>query len=873
MKKILIILLLLILNSIHLDAKTNEKIRVMLKWTYQYQFAGLIMAKEKGFYNDVGLDVDLIQKTFSQDHISKVINGKAEYGIADLSLLYYRIKGYPVKIISTIFQHNPNILISKKYSGIFGPNELKNQTIAYQKDFGDIAIRALLNYGNINNNYTIYENIDYIKKFIDDEIDVISAYITDRPYMFAKQGIDVNIIRPRSYGIDLYGDNIFTTENEINNHPQRVSNFKNATLKGWKYALDNKEETINMIIEKYNPTLSYEQLMYEAVETHKLISPEYIELGYTSINRFNNLKKYYKDEGFNNNQLDTAINSLLYKSDNLTDEYNKYKNIILVFLSLVISYLFFLLFSNIMLKHKVKIRTKELVSEKNKYKMHFQHSPNALFVLNEDGYVIEYSDSFKQLLDYSDDEVLKLHISDFESVRSKEQIQDSIIFLLNQPEALSFESKYKRKDGLIFDVSTYLVKVVMDDKNYIYGSFSNITNKKKAELELINSKKQAESIASDREDLLSFFNKSDFILFKWSNNNSWDVEYVSMNVKEILGFSADEFYQDNKLFSSLINTNDIQTVASEVKNAVDNNIDYFKHVPYRMNTKNSKQIWISDYTVTQKNKYGKITHFLGVLKDITKEKEQDSQIKMQEAKLLQSSRLAQLGEMISMIAHQWRQPLGSIAAISTNIKLKTEFNEFDLETYDEAKKYQNFVMNEINSIDLQVHNLTVIIDEFREFYKPNRTKEESSLIAIVEKSFKIIKGVLIANNIKLNINNKSISKCKLHTNEIMHVVLNLLQNAKDIFEEKNINVPKIDIDIYDKGKQSYIVVSDNGGGIADDIINKIFDPYFSTKDEKNGTGLGLYMSKLIVEEHHNGNISAKNHKDGVSFTIKLNNTL
>jgi len=223
--------------------------------------------------------------------------------------------------------------------------------------------------------------------------------------------------------------------------------------------------------------------------------------------------------------------------------------------------------------------------------------------------------------------------------------------------------------------------------------------------------------------------------------------------------------------------------------------------------------------------------------------------------MLVQSRQAQMGEMISMIAHQWRQPISTISMGANNI-----LADIELETLDE-----NTLKDGANNILNRTNELSKTIDDFRNFYKPNKESVIVKLEDVIEKSLNIIKPSLINSNINIIEEYNSDEQIELYYNEIMHVILNILSNALDSLKEKEIENKKIII----KTENRAISIYDNGGGIPEGIIDKIFDSYFSTKDESNGTGLGLYMSKAIIEEHHNGKLSAKNIDDGVRFTIEL----
>ncbi len=217
--------------------------------------------------------------------------------------------------------------------------------------------------------------------------------------------------------------------------------------------------------------------------------------------------------------------------------------------------------------------------------------------------------------------------------------------------------------------------------------------------------------------------------------------------------------------------------------------------------------------------------------------------------------VAQMGEMISMIAHQWRQPISAISMDANNMTLDIALDNLDNDT---AEKYAN-------SINEQTQHLSKTIDDFRNFYKPNKKVVVVKLEEVISKSLNIIKASLINDNIKIIEEYNSKEDIELYDNELIQVILNILKNAKDNFKEKQTKNPYIKI-ITENRK---ISIYDNGGGIPEDIVKKIFDPYFSTKNEKNGTGLGLYMSKMIVEEHHKGKLSVQNTDGGVCFMVEL----
>lgn len=398
------------------------------------------------------------------------------------------------------------------------------------------------------------------------------------------------------------------------------------------------------------------------------------------------------------------------------------------------------------------------------------------------------------------------------------------------------------------------------------GTVLDITKQKKLEHKILQINRELEEKVAQRtaeqQVLLSLFDKGDSVLFKWNNDADWTVAHVSDSIHKVLGYDKEDFLSNTISYASCIHEEDIATVYEEVKEAMTEEKEYFEHKPYRIYTKDGDIKWIYDNTVIVRDEDNNIINFVGYISDITELKEKDRQ-------LLQQSRMAQMGEMISMIAHQWRQPLGSISSTSIDMNLKLQFEEFDLAQKEERDKCRSYFGDNLGKIDNYVQNLTSTIDDFRNFYKPDKESISALIHAPVSRALNIMGDTFKADGIKIIKNYRCKNEIAMHENELMQVILNILKNAQDNFKDKKIQDARIMIDTYDIPDGARLEICDNGGGIPEDILQKIFDPYFSTKDEKNGTGLGLYMSKTIVETHHNGKFYAENRDSGVCFFLDM----
>jgi len=226
--------------------------------------------------------------------------------------------------------------------------------------------------------------------------------------------------------------------------------------------------------------------------------------------------------------------------------------------------------------------------------------------------------------------------------------------------------------------------------------------------------------------------------------------------------------------------------------------------------------------------------------------------------MFQQSRQAQMGEMIAMIAHQWRQPLNVIGTASSVINHRIKRDKLDIKTSTELT----------SKISQNIEYLSATINDFRNFFKPEKEMQVTSFDVILNKSLNLVESSFHANKITISKSEQVVEQFLSYENELVQVVLNLLKNAEDALREGKIKDPKITLVI--EGKR--ISIEDNGGGIPPDILEKIFQPYFSTKLEKEGTGLGLYMSQIIVQEHCKGRLKVKNSNEGAVFTIDLNDS-
>ncbi len=253
-----------------------------------------------------------------------------------------------------------------------------------------------------------------------------------------------------------------------------------------------------------------------------------------------------------------------------------------------------------------------------------------------------------------------------------------------------------------------------------------------------------------------------------------------------------------------------------------------------------------------------------LLEDMNKNLEKKVEVAIVEAKkkdraMLHQSRLARMGTMLSMIAHQWRQPLSEVAGILMELETASKFKKADDSMIKESVKESNKL----------IQFMSYTIDDFRNFFKPDKKKVHFYMEDSCMEAISLITASVKNSNINLQYNIKVNYEIYGYKREFAQVLLNLMSNAKDILNQREINNPKIDLEVDYVDGYAIVTVTDNAKGVPEDLLEQIFEPYFTTKSSTQGTGLGLYMSKMIIEKNMGGELSVENTESGACFKVKI----
>lgn len=275
-----------------------QVVDLQLRWKHQFQFAGYYAAIEQGYYRDAGLEVRLHEGGPGRVPVDEVLAGRAQYAAGNSEVLYGRLKGHPLVALAAIFQHSASVLLVRGDSGIRTPHDLVGKKVMlmngrHDSDFHAMFLREGIRTEGIDILPTSYE----VDDLISGRVDAFNSYLTNEPYALAKQGIGYVVINPSHYGIDYYGDILFTTENELKLHPARVEAMRTATLRGWQYAMAHPDEIIDLLIKRYGVGKERAHLEFESAAMRSLILPDLVEIGHMNPGRWQAMADAFKLTG------------------------------------------------------------------------------------------------------------------------------------------------------------------------------------------------------------------------------------------------------------------------------------------------------------------------------------------------------------------------------------------------------------------------------------------------------------------------------------------------------------------------------------------------------------------------------------------------
>ena len=751
----------------------------------------------------------------------------------------------------------------------------------------------------------IFEILGFIKSNIKEKnnfnIDLIRPYIEE---MEKSKGIKFLIFDNIKYKL-FYGNELLDNLIELTNSENKTDKFKYHMLRNIEYIGDNnlmytidnqkrnvqlsyikKIDSLNLYIGAYSKIDDMKILTRKAIEDSietksKTLNDSYFYF-YDTVEKkvlnFNMSGKYEDEKSIPNfserSKYDLSYNFAKYnykifiKSNSTPQEIKKVKEeyqtklvafyLLVTFIALLLiisANLFGKFINRIFNRYNKRLERRNFLFKKwkERYELAIIASNDGLWDMNLETKRIFFSNKWLEMFGYErsdiqtfDDWIDLIHKDDRQKVlvEYKKHID-------KKSEHFNCEYRIKDKNG---DYKWVLVRGKEFNSNRILMMSMNIDDRVQ--------------LSKDLKDVELLTEHGRIAIFRWENDENLTVRFVSKSINRY-GYEVEDFLNENTFFN-FVYKDDVTQLKEVIKNAIKYDLESFSFI-FRVVDKDNDIKWVDNRTILIKDDHSNVTGFYGYLNDITKlkmnEEELKEKVRVQVEKnlekdrlLVQQNKLASMGEMLGNIAHQWRQPLNNINLLIHYIR----------DSYGLISKEE--LSDSIKNAKFQIDFMSQTIDDFRNFYKPTKEKKLFNVREAIIQSSKIVKSSLEKNSIKLDIEAIEV-EIDNYENEFEQVIVNILNNAIDakIIKEKDGRFDaKILIRIYKIKREIFVSIFNNCGNIDEKIIERIFEPYFTTKFENQGTGIGLYMTKVIIEKNMGGKIEAINKEDGVEFLIKLN---
>ncbi len=901
MKRFVIIFICLfsfVLNSqigLSAQSKTNniQAVKLQLKWKHQFEFAGYYAAIEKGYYEEAGIHVDLLIPGENTNPIDVVNNGHADFGIAGSGILLERAKNKEVVVLASIFQHSPFALIVPQNSGITTLRQLKNKKIAMEADSTEI-IAAL-------NSSMVFPKPEHIvplkynaQQLFNGEADAITSYITDEPFLLDSLGFKYNILTFRQNGIDFYGDVLFTTEKLIETNPELVENFRNASLKGWEYAMGHPYEIIFLIFNKYSEEHSTRHLMFEMTKMKELISEDFVEIGYSNPARWKKILDEYQRLGLIDQEF--TIDGLLYQPNQNSFSNFPWK----VFFSMLlvvglISFLAYVFYRNSkLLKHEIEARIKtqaELTESEALYRSILNASPDTIIITDLSGNIQFISPQATKMFGYKLNDLLNQPLLSYIHPNDLIKAQEAIQQMFANTFTGATEYRGIKADGSIFliEVNGEFIRNLDGLPQKMIFVSRDISERKAIEAKVRKSEERFRQIVEQSQSVI------------WEVNADGLYTYVSPIAKSVWGYAPEELV-GKKYFYDLHPANGREKF-KELAFQVFESKQSFRELENQVVAADGKILWVvtngipilddqnnlqgyrgsdNDITSLKKNeeafkelnasleaKIQERTELLSLSNDTLREEIEERKViekEMQNARKEAEQANMAKSEFLSRMSHELRTPMNSILGFAQLLEMG-ELNKSQQKGVQHILKSGKHLLNLIN----EVLDITRI-----EAGRLSLSIEPVQLAPIISETIDSIKPQTLDKQISIQFKPSPTNRLFVLADKqrLQQILINLLGNAiKYNNEGGSVLVESEVLEVAEStpGKVR-ISVTDTGIGIPAESIPKLFKPFERIGAEQSaeeGSGLGLTVVKKLTEAM-NGTIEVESTPEkGSKFWIDL----
>lgn len=782
------------LGALALAAK--EPVVLQLRWQHQYQFAGYYAALWNGYFDEEGFDVE-IRQAFQPDGrvlnaVYEVAAGRADYGVGAADILLARDKGQDVRLVASFFQRSAVEFYTRSDTPVRALVDLTRMKLFRRTgDLLDIELQAMLAAEGITletGNLLPSNREVAAADLLNGDYDLVPGYLGTIPYYGAQEGKALQTLRPIDYGIDFYGDSLFTSGENIQRNPEKVERFRRAVIKGWKDALEHPEVLADRIAKEYpQPGKSFEELReynrHQAEEVHKLTYYPVVEVGNINGFRWREMGRILKE--LNLVTGDPAGGSFIFDYQGMKQQrMERFQQLMILGFGLLVAilavaWLVQLKVKNRQLASEILLKTKAQISltqSNQQYESIFNNTVVGITVTDRMGRILQTNERWNELTGFSAGELAGRMIYDLMVPEERDKARvESVARVFD--EGYATDRLYQRKDGTTFWGRLYI--------NSIPDSFSDGRAHLGIIVDVTSERIEAEALQRSETRFRELVREIAGRTGMGDESSEGERQELALQLEEIN-------LELEKLF----------------KNEMDEN-------------------------------------------------------RLKEALLIHQARQAAMGEMVASIAHQWRQPLNSLSLVLGNLEDAWTFEELDTPSFQRS----------IGKSRQLISRMSETIDAFRNFLKPDQAMEPFSLNRNLQGVLDLLEDSMRTGGVQVTQEFQGEYTVFGYPSQLSQVLFNLLSNALDALSEKENGQRSIHIlgalEPHPGPNRVSLKICDTGGGIDPAVISRVFEPYVTTKQQKEGTGLGLYISRLIVENTMKGTLNLENTARGVCVTVIL----
>lgn len=823
-----------------------KKVRIQLKWHHQFQFAGYYAAQIQGYYRQAGLEVELREGNPKRRSLQVVQSGEADFGVTDCDVLLARMQGKPVMVCASIFQHSPYIMLSVAKQGITKPSDLVGKRLMVATDQGEAEVRAMIIREGLPADRIEFRPHSWSNQdLIEGRVDAISAYSTVEPTQLRQRGVTPAFIRFSDYGVDFYGDTLFTTEGLVKKDPALVRAFVEASLKGWDYAMKHPEELIEHILQMPGVKergILRENLEVEAREMVPLIQADLVEVGHMNAGRWERIAQTFVET-----QVVKELKHLqgfIWTPESGTNLKPFLWGIAALSLIGSLAALW-----TLQLRRQVEVRTQEVREGQQKLSAILDNTFLLQGLLDTEGRVIEANSAARAFAGVELKDVVGKWFWDTiwwtHSSTEQDKLRDAIRQIQQGKDCVRFETAHPDRAGNfhVIDFSIRAVRQEDQSLRYMLVEGYDITDRKGAE----TARRVSEA------NLLALLENSSGAI--WSLDR--DLRYLTFNSR----------YLDHILVLGGKKAQLGQRVP-EVEPAA-HFAEWRPHYEKALKGERFKATFTQD--VRGKTRIfqasfnpirhaGEVTGVSVFSDDVTDQKHVEDQLR-------QSQKMDAIGQLAGGVAHDFNNLLTVIQANASLAKIVKLSPEMTTRAF-----------SEILEAATRAGTLTRQLLTFSRQQPVNKTTLNlNQVVTDMNRMLQRLIGEHILVNLRL-----SPAPALVHADLSMmeQVVLNLAVNARDAMPQGGTltlttrlvplkQMPPQAPAQAAPGEYAYLEVRDTGTGISEEHLERIFEPFFTTKAIGQGTGIGL-ATVFGIAQQHGGWVSVESQPGaGAAFRVFL----